>query len=379
LSKHHKINISKSHFPSLRSVVAYAGVFTVLISAVGFSYHLPDGSNVSTILTTPVNAAQDSTSVDEVTALQVAGNIAKHADLPVAANIANLSISLDAANKVSQNDDNPIISKPQIIAPAADSLSIKKYVTKVGDTPQSIAEQFQVSAQTIKWANNLSTDTVEPNTELTIPLVDGVIYTVKAADTTDSIASKYKSDVAQIISFNDLELSGIKNGQQLILPGGELPVEEQPGYIAPAPLTAAATSSASVSSATSRLVGGYSPISAVASGNAYAFGNCTSWAYERRAQLGHPVGSYWGNAATWDSFGRASGYVVDKTATVGAVFQMPAFIDAYTGAYGHVGVVEAVNPDGSVYVSEMNYAGNFNRVTYRTIPAGQAALYNYIH
>jgi surface antigen len=58
---------------------------------------------------------------------------------------------------------------------------------------------------------------------------------------------------------------------------------------------------------------------------------------------------------------------------------MPAFIDAYTGAYGHVGVVEAVNPDGSVYVSEMNYAGNFNRVTYRTIPAGQAALYNYIH
>ena len=64
---------------------------------------------------------------------------------------------------------------------------------------------------------------------------------------------------------------------------------------------------------------------------------------------------------------------------VGAVYQMPAFIDAYTGAYGHVGIVEAVNGDGSITVSDMNYAGGFNSVSYRTIPASVVGLYNYIH
>ncbi len=42
---------------------------------------------------------------------------------------------------------------------------------------------------------------------------------------------------------------------------------------------------------------------------------------------------------------------VDKTPEVGAIFQTAA------GPYGHVGVVESVNPNGTITVSEMNYAG----------------------
>jgi surface antigen len=327
-----------------------------------------------------VSATKDGALVDEAVALQIAGSIAKRADLPVAANIANLSVSLDAQNKISQNNA-AIVNKPKIIDPTANTRSIEVYVTKKGDTVQSIAGQFGVSDQTIKWANNLTSDTVEPGSNVTVPPVDGVIYNVKDGDTVALLADKYKSPTEQIVSFNDLELSGIKPNQQIILPGGALPLEERPGYVAPA--NAGRNSSASTPLAGSRgaspLVNGYTAINMTAAGNAYAFGNCTSWAYERRAQLGYPVGSYWGNAATWDSLGRAAGYVVDKTPTVGSVFQMPAFVDAYTGVYGHVGIVEAVNPDGSIYISEMNYAGNFNRVTYRTIPATQVALYNYIH
>lgn len=382
MSKRRKIELKKSYLPTLRSFTTYAGVFSVLISAIGYSYHLPDSSTISSIATTNVSASQDDSSVDEVTALQIAGNIAKRADLPVAANIANQSISMEAENKISQND-TPIISKPQIIDPTADNRSIEKYTAKDGDTVPSIAEQFEVSAQTIKWANSLNTDTVEPGSEMTVPPVDGIVYSVKDGDTVELIADKYKSDAAQIVSFNDLELSGLKNDQQIIVPNGVLPLEEQPGYVAPVQVSASsinATGTSPVNSGSgSLLVNGYTAINMTAAGNAYAFGNCTSWAYERRAQLGHPIGSYWGNAATWDSLGRAAGYVVDKTPTVGSVFQMPAFVDAYTGVYGHVGIVEGVNPDGSIYISEMNYAGNFNRVTYRTIPAAQAALYNYIH
>jgi surface antigen len=379
LSHYHKIKLLKLKMPTLRTFTAYAAVFTVLISAIGFGYQ-SDPTTVNT--TSPVlaknNDQRAGSSVDEVTALQVAGRIAERAELPVATNIANLSISVDAKNRITQGDA-AVISKPQIIEPTAYSRLVVDYVAKDGETLQSIANQFSVTTQTIKWANSLSVDTITPGSSISIPPIDGVVYSVHDGDTVETIAIKYKSDVAQIISFNDLELSGIKNGQQIILPNGELPVQERPGYSMPLQSANRAQNSYSSTGGATSLINGFSPISMTAAGNAYAFGNCTSWAYERRVQLGHPVGSYWGNAATWDSLGRAAGYVVDKSPTAGSVFQMPAFVDAYTGAYGHVGIVESVNPDGSVYVSEMNYAGNFNRVTYRTIPAGQAALYNYIH
>ena len=46
--------------------------------------------------------------------------------------------------------------------------------------------------------------------------------------------------------------------------------------------------------------------------------------------------------------------------------------------YGHVAVVERVNADGSVDISEMNYQG-WGRASSRTIPANQVGSYNYIH
>ena len=83
-------------------------------------------------------------------------------------------------------------------------------------------------------------------------------------------------------------------------------------------------------------------------GNHYYFGNCTYYAFDRRQQLGRSVGSYWGNANNWASSARNAGLVVDHRPEVGAVFQTSA------GYYGHVGIVERVNNDGSFYVSEMN-------------------------
>jgi N-acetylmuramoyl-L-alanine amidase len=354
----------------------HASALTVFVAAVSLSYHLPGGDAVSSLFVTNVSATQQDSSVDDATALQIAGNMALHADLPIAANITNRSTSLQMESIVNRNNA-AMISKPLGLMPTTDDRSIISYIVKDGDTVQSVADQYKITPQTVKWANNLTADSLEIGSTLTLPPIDGILYTIKDGDTIESIAAKYKSDAALVTTFNDLELSGIKNDQRIILPNGELPVEEQPGYVAP--VVVAPTGTSVSASGTSSLVNGYSPVVATASGNAYAFGNCTSWAYERRAQLGHPVGSYWGNGATWDSSARASGYVVDKNPTVGAVYQMPAFVDAYTGAYGHVGIVEAVNPDGSIYISEMNYAGNFNVVTYRTIPATQVALYNYIH
>lgn len=105
-------------------------------------------------------------------------------------------------------------------------------------------------------------------------------------------------------------------------------------------------------------------------GNLYAYGNCTYYAFDRRAQLGRSIGSLWGNANNWNYAAKVAGFKVDKRPEVGAIFQTAA------GPYGHVGVVESVNPNGTITVSEMNYAG-FNVKSSRTIL--NPGKYNYIH
>jgi peptidoglycan hydrolase CwlO-like protein len=78
-----------------------------------------------------------------------------------------------------------------------------------------------------------------------------------------------------------------------------------------------------------------------------------------------------GNAAEWTATAQNKGYDVSKTAKPGAV---AVFAPGQAGAssYGHVAVVDSVNPDGSVSISEANYNGGFNK---RTISQGSASGY----
>jgi surface antigen len=353
--------------PKSTTIAAYAGVFLLIVSMVAIGYQPPQKMDVvanatdrtESPLTTP-----EQPSVDQLVATNVAAGIAERAELPIAPNVANLSVSLSAESELSQSSNN-IVSKPQIVQPTADGREMRKYTAKAGDTVQSIGQTFGVSADTVKWANSLSSDAVEQGKELTIPPVDGIVYTVRDGDTVDSIAGKYQADKSRIVAFNDLELGGLAPGKSIVIPGGVLPTNERPGYVEP-----------SRASSQGSYGGGYSTVNSqiarASAGNRYAFGNCTWYAYERRLQLGRPIGSFWGNAATWAMYGRSAGYLVNNTPAVGAVMQNG-------GGYGHVAVVESVNSDGSLTISEMNYAGNFNRVTSRTVSAGEAAGFTYIH
>ncbi len=354
--------------PKSTTIAAYAGVFLLIVSMVAIGYQPPQKmdvvANAATTDTQSALTTPEQPSVDQLVATNVAAGIAERAELPIASNVANLSVSLSAESELAQSSNN-VVSKPQIVQPTADGREMKKYTTKAGDTVQSVAQTFSVSADTVKWANNIASDALEAGKQLTIPPVDGIVYTVKEGDTVDSIAAKYQADKTRIVSFNDLELGGLTPGKSILIPGGALPANERPGYVNP-------NKAASQGS----YYGGYSTVNAqiarASAGNRYAFGNCTWYAYERRLQLGRPVGSFWGNAATWSMYARAAGYRVDGTPEVGAVMQNG-------GGYGHVAVVESVGSDGSITISEMNYAGNFNRVTSRTVSAGMAAGFTYIH
>lgn len=361
----------RKSMPKSTTVAAYAGVFLLVISMVAIGYQPPQKiDSVANAVSVPTasTTTQPSVSVDQLVATNVAAGIAERANLPVAPDIANLSVSLAAESQLTTTSSTDVISKPQIIEPTANNDTIKTYTAKPGDTAETVAAQFGLSTDTIKWANNLSSDAIDAGKQLTILPVDGILYTVKSGDTPQSIADTYQSNSDQIISFNDLELSGLTVGQQIIVPAGVLPVDQRPGYVAP-------QDAASQGS----YLGGFSTVNAqiasVSAGNRYAFGNCTWYAYERRMQLGRPVGSYWGNASTWAMYARAAGYLVNNTPAVGAVMQNGGGFDGY----GHVAIVESVNSDGSITISEMNYAGNFDRVTSRTVGADEVGQYNYIH
>lgn len=370
--------------PKSTTIAAYTGVFLLTMSMVAIGYQPPQEVNYVASVATP-NATASATavtelSVDQIVATNVGASIATRANLPVAPSITNQSVSLSIQSQLAQQTDSTSIAKPQIVQPTSDSRTIQKYVTKEGDTVTSVAAQFGVSTDTVKWANNLAGDSIAVDKELDILPVDGVLYTVKAGDTLESIAEKYKTSTQMVMVYNDLELTGVVKDQRLIVPSGVMPTEDRPGYVAPRPVVPVFYTS---------YAGGYNGggsiqivnyadyvpagVTLYTQTNAGYNGQCTWFAYMRRAAIGRPIpNAAHGNAVSWAASFSARGYAVNKTPAVGAIFQNG-------GGYGHVGVVESLNADGSITVSEMNASAGTYGVNLRTIPASAIGNFNYIH
>lgn len=121
---------------------------------------------------------------------------------------------------------------------------IEEYTVEDGDTISSIAQKKGISADTIKWANDLISDDIKPGQKLKILPVSGVGYTVKSGDTIETVAKKLSAEQQAILDFpfNDIpdDLS-LKVGQLLIVPDGSPPEirvpkpKLQPQYLAKGP------------------------------------------------------------------------------------------------------------------------------------------------
>ena len=368
--------IIRNHFTSLRSkkrklqsFAIYGGIFLLTIS---FLIYGNSGSNVSAersktlassettgVSSVSKSAKSKTASVDELTAANAVTNLAETAELPSAGDLRESETSLTIKKNLSQNDAE-VITKPDIVKPDTSAArGISSYVTKEGDTMESIAKKFKISSQTLRWANNTTSDAVEPNKTLVVPLVDGVVYTIKDGDTAQSLAEKYKTSAERVVLYNDIDDgSKLSIGSRIVLPGGELPENERPGYVAS---RSRSTTSGSRNWLTASV------------GNRYAAGNCTWYAYERRLQLGRPIGSFWGHAKAWSTSARAAGLVVNNVPAPGAIIQ-----NTWGGfGYGHVGIVERVDGQ-NIYVSDMNYKG-YNIISSRIVPLAEVGRYNFIH
>lgn len=100
---------------------------------------------------------------------------------------------------------------------------ISVYTVREGDTLGTIAEMFDISPNTIRWANDIDVKgTIKPGQELVILPISGIKHKVLKGETFASIAKKYKGDAREISLFNGIEEGeALVVGTEIIIPNGE--------------------------------------------------------------------------------------------------------------------------------------------------------------
>ena len=126
---------------------------------------------------------------------------------------------------------------------------ISWYIVQEGDTLSQVAGLFDVSVNTIVWANELNSNTdIHPGETLLILPISGVQHVVEKGDTLKSIAKTYGGDIDEIISYNNLTDDGtLTVGETVTVPGGAV----ADAYVAPA------VTDTKVATAPSKSVSGY--------------------------------------------------------------------------------------------------------------------------
>jgi len=105
---------------------------------------------------------------------------------------------------------------------SSDNISI--YVVREGDTLSQIATMFDVSVNTIMWANGTKrASLIKPGETLIILPVSGIRHEVKKGETLAGIVKKYKGDMTEVLDFNGLtKNSSLAIGDEVVIPDGEI-------------------------------------------------------------------------------------------------------------------------------------------------------------
>lgn len=360
-------NKQKIKLDNLKNILPYlvVGIVTLLLVFVGSI----DKQNSEANLSLSSFAADDysNISIDQLSELYTVADLSDALELASAGDVASNYVITTTMYDSGQTSSGKL-EKPNLTNIAV-SRGVIEYQVAEGEDVNSVAAKYGLTADQVRWSNNLKNTSVDAGTILKIPSTSGIVYTVKSGDTIESITEKYGSTVDEIVALNDLEVSGLTEGMQIVIKNGSLPEKERPEYVAPVvrPVYTNTYTYTYLGSTSERqnieVVGWFYNL-----GGPYGGGQCTQWAWYKRQDLPSTLG----NANAWARNAAAAGYLVNNVPAAGAVIQTSS------GWYGHVGYVEAVNGDGSIVVSEMNYGIPW-RVIRSTIPASAVGNFNYIH
>lgn len=288
--------------------------------------------------------------LDQLSSTEVAVHVSRMTQLETAIAVTNQADSVSSQSSVVAQDD-ALVSKPQIMSTDIKTKDdIVTYTVESGDSIGDLATRFGITSDSIRWSNDISSwQQLRAGQELVIPPINGIVHTVGSDDTPESLAERFQADKVQIVRFNDAELDGLRVGEMIVIPNGELQQQVR---------------AASVS-----YYGGFSfGTSAVYGYNGYVPGYCTFYVANRIS-----VPTNWGNARNWAAGARATaGWTVDSTPRPGSIAQTSRM-----HWLGHVAVVEEVSEDGSeIRYSDMNGLAGFNRVgTSDWVPASTYDAY----
>ncbi|MEW5985487.1 MAG: LysM peptidoglycan-binding domain-containing M23 family metallopeptidase [Chloroflexota bacterium] len=103
--------------------------------------------------------------------------------------------------------------------------NFQTYVVEPGDTPNRIAEKFNIEPETILGGNPLlsqESSLLQAGVELIILPINGVLHDVEEGDTLESVSAQYGIPVEEIIAYapNNLEFPyRLYPGTQILVPG----------------------------------------------------------------------------------------------------------------------------------------------------------------
>lgn len=200
----------------------------------------------------------------------------------------------------------------------------------------------------------------EPAKTVSTPAV-----TVQMGDTLTAIADAHSTTVNDILVTNAIsDPNLIEPGQVLQLPA---PPQGLTGFSSSLKVAAAAFMAPPAEPAQPQVQAQASTAAVVAqptyhaassAGNGYVWGTCTWYVKSRIPSLPNQLGN---GGYGWLSAAAAFGYATGSSPAPGAIG-----VES-----GHVVIVESVNGNGTVNISEMNYAGGVGVVHYRTTSAGE--------
>jgi LysM repeat protein len=227
------------------------------------------------------------------------------------------------------------------------------YTVAAGETLASIAAKYGVSVSQIRWSNTnlMSSDSISTGDQIVVPPVPGIVVSAKASDTLEALGAKYQVDPQAILDFNRLRSPQLAAGTMLVIPGGIGGAFPPPPTIWQLLQRSGVSSSAYAVKVLGCCLGPYTA-------NGFPVGWCTYYVATKRNV------TWRGDAGYWYANASAQGYAVGSTPKVGSIMV------TWESWAGHVAYVEAVNPDGSWVVSEMNWVA-FDVIDQRTIKPGQ--------
>ncbi len=257
--------------------------------------------------------------------------------------------------------------------------AIIEYTVRSGDSLSVIADRFNISINTITWANNLRGTVIRPGQRLIILPVSGVKHIVKEGDTISEISERYNVKAEEIISFNlqakrsdekkaelsfnNLDGESISVGQVLIIPGGTKPTT----------LSAVMTANIDISGLTPRQVRAkFSTNNYWGQSHSFPFGQCTWWVAQKRA-----IGR-WGNAIDWLSNAERDGLRVCRGRNCAPIAGAVIIVRGHP-IFGHVAYVEGVRGSEIIF-SEMNKRGcGTGRINKRSVGVGSSSIIGFIY